>query len=102
MTKVREFVEKSFACVGITINWQGEEGSVDEVGVDSESGEALVKVDARYFRPTEVDILIGDPAKAKAKIGWTPTTLFEDLVKEMTLADLALVDKSIKAGEDLQ
>ena len=101
LCQVREFVEKSFTVVGINIEWQGEEGSVNEVGVNSETGEPVVKVDERYFRPTEVDILIGDPAKAKAKIGWTPTTLFEDLVKEMTLADLALVDKSLTAGEDL-
>jgi len=99
---VREFVEKSFKCVGITIMWVGEAGTVEEMGVDAddESREPLVKVDARYFRPTEVDILIGNPAKATAKLGWTPTTLFESLVTEMTIADLAMVDKGLKTGEE--
>lgn len=93
---VREFVEKSFAHVDITIKWLGEPGTVDEVGVNAaDESEILVKVDPKYFRPTEVDILIGNPQKAKDKLGWAPTTLFEALVKEMTLADLAEVDSGI-------
>jgi len=90
---VREFVERSFAFVGITVEWKGTPGSVDETGVDVATGETLVRVDPKYFRPTEVDILIGNPAKAKALIGWEPTTLFTALVDEMTAADLADVDR---------
>lgn len=94
---VREFVEKSFKTVGIDVKWKGQPGSVDEIGVDAnDESRVLVKVDPKYFRPTEVDILIGNPAKATAKLGWKPTTLFEDLVKEMTLADV----EAIKTGRD--
>jgi GDPmannose 4,6-dehydratase len=89
---VREFVEKAFKVVDIDIAWQGPSGTVDEVGVDAaDHSKVLVKVDPRYFRPTEVDILIGDPAKAKNALGWTPTTKFDDLVKEMVTSDLATV-----------
>ncbi len=90
---VREFVEKAFRCIDIEIEWIGENGTVDEIGVDSnDKSRVLVKVDSRYFRPTEVDILIGNPAKAKAHLGWEPTTLFADLVKEMVSADIKAVD----------
>jgi GDPmannose 4,6-dehydratase len=93
---VREFVEKAFACVGTTIEWQGAHGTVDEIGVDvKDKTRVLVRVDPKYFRPTEVDILIGNPAKAEAKLGWKPTTLFEDLVKEMVASDLAEVDRGV-------
>ena len=91
---VREFVEKAFAFIGIAIDWQGPKGTVDEIGVDKKDPtRVLVRVDPKYFRPTEVDILIGNPAKAKAKLGWEPTTLFKDLVDEMVAADIAEVDK---------
>jgi GDPmannose 4,6-dehydratase len=91
---VREFVEKAFAAVDIEIEWTGEKGSVNEKGVDkSNPSRVLVSVDPKYFRPTEVDILIGDPAKAREKLGWTPTTLFADLVTEMVHADLVEVDR---------
>ncbi len=90
---VREFVEKAFKAVDITVEWRGEKGTVDEYCVDvANPSHVLVKVDPRYFRPTEVEILIGNPAKAKAALGWTATTLFEDLVKEMVASDLAEVD----------
>lgn len=90
---VREFVEKAFSHVGITIKWTGPTGTVDEVGVDAaDESRILVRVDPRYFRPTEVDILIGNPAKAERQIGWKPTTLFSDLVAEMVRADVELVD----------
>ena len=90
---VREFVECAFRAVDISILWQGAPGSVDEVGVDAAHPEnVLVKVDPKYFRPTEVDLLIGNAAKAKSKLGWKPTTLFYDLVKEMVKHDLAEVD----------
>jgi GDPmannose 4,6-dehydratase len=91
---VREFVEKAFLFINITIKWEGESGTVDEIGVDAtDPSRVLVKIDPKYFRPTEVDILIGDPAKAKAKLGWVPTTLFSALVDEMVAADIAEVDK---------
>ena len=91
---VREFIEKAFLFIKITILWLGIPGTVDEIGVDAaDHSRVLVKVDPKYFRPTEVDILIGDPAKAKAKLGWIPTTLFSALVDEMVAADIAVVDK---------
>jgi GDPmannose 4,6-dehydratase len=83
---VREFVELAFGELGRTIVWRGD--SVNEVGLDSKTGAELVKIDARYFRPTEVDLLLGDPSKAKAKLGWQHTTSFRDLVKEMVASDL--------------
>eukprot|EP00286_Rhodomonas_abbreviata_P020114 CAMPEP_0181296796 /NCGR_PEP_ID=MMETSP1101-20121128/4895_1 /TAXON_ID=46948 /ORGANISM="Rhodomonas abbreviata, Strain Caron Lab Isolate" /LENGTH=370 /DNA_ID=CAMNT_0023401685 /DNA_START=36 /DNA_END=1148 /DNA_ORIENTATION=+ len=90
---VREFIECAFACVGTTIKWMGERGSEHEYGVDAaDETHVLVMVDPKYFRPTEVDILIGDPAKAERLLGWKPTTLFSALVEEMVKADVALVD----------
>eukprot|EP00594_Rhizosolenia_setigera_P010148 CAMPEP_0178964536 /NCGR_PEP_ID=MMETSP0789-20121207/15733_1 /TAXON_ID=3005 /ORGANISM="Rhizosolenia setigera, Strain CCMP 1694" /LENGTH=343 /DNA_ID=CAMNT_0020649325 /DNA_START=72 /DNA_END=1099 /DNA_ORIENTATION=+ len=81
---VREFVEMSFKVVGIDIVWKGETGTVDEIGVDSkDESRVLVKIDPKYFRPTEVDLLLGDPTKAKNKLGWEATTKVEDLCKEM-------------------
>ena len=84
---VREFVELAFAETGRTIRWQGQ--SVDEVGMDAGSGAVLVRVDPRYFRPTEVDLLIGDASKARDRLGWSYTTDFGALVAEMVEADLA-------------
>lgn len=84
---VREFVELAFARVGITITWQGEKGSVDEVGVD-EDGKIRVKVDPKYFRPCEVDLLLGDATKAKEKLGWKPKISFVELVNEMVDAEM--------------
>lgn len=96
---VKEFVEKAFAVVGTTIKWIGESGSVDEIGVDAaDESRVLVKVDPRYFRPTEVDLLLGDPTKAKEKIGWVSKTPFEELVREMVEADLKIV-KGLTHGE---
>jgi len=83
---VREFVEKAFAQIGIGIVWQGV--GADEKGVDAGSGRVLVKVDPGYFRPTEVDFLIGDASKARAKLGWKHRVSFDDLVAEMVAADL--------------
>jgi len=87
---VREFVELAFAETGVTIEWSG--AGVDEKGVDSKTGNVLVEVDPRYFRPTEVDLLLGDPTKAKEVLGWTHTTPFKQLVSEMVAADLALIN----------
>lgn len=86
---VREFVERAFGHVGRTIEWSGE--GVDEIGRDATTGATLVRIDPRYFRPTEVDLLLGDASKAKAKLGWTHTTSFPDLVKEMVEADVKLL-----------
>jgi GDPmannose 4,6-dehydratase len=95
---VREFVEKAFAAVGTTIKWVGGAGTVEEKGVDAaDESRVLVEVDPKYFRPTEVDILIGDPAKAKAVLGWEPTTRFEALVVEMVDADLKALDNGTNA-----
>ena len=82
---VREFVERAAAEADMPIRWQGE--GVDEVGLDP-SGKVVVAVDPRYFRPTEVESLLGDPTKAKQKLGWVPTTSFAELVIEMMRADL--------------
>ena len=85
---VREFVELAFAEVGVKIDWKG--SGIDEEGFDTKSGRTVVKVDPRYFRPTEVDLLLGDPSKAEKMLGWQATTTFEKLVAEMVQADLAL------------
>ncbi|WP_298380478.1 GDP-mannose 4,6-dehydratase [Azospirillum sp.] len=86
---VREFVELAFSHTGRTIAWQGE--GVEETGVDEASGKIVVRIDPTYFRPTEVDLLLGDPSKAKAKLGWSHTTSFPDLVREMVASDLKLI-----------
>ncbi|HTC04147.1 MAG TPA: GDP-mannose 4,6-dehydratase [Xanthobacteraceae bacterium] len=86
---VREFVEKAFACVGRTIVWKGT--GADEKGLDRDSGKVLIEVDPRYFRPTEVEALIGDPRKAHNKLGWRHCVTFEELVQEMVKADLKAV-----------
>mmetsp|Transcript_27380 Transcript_27380/g.39654 ORF Transcript_27380/g.39654 Transcript_27380/m.39654 type:complete len:368 (+) Transcript_27380:109-1212(+) len=88
---VRSFVEKAFKCVGTTIKWKGETGTVDEVGVDADDEErVLVKIDPRYFRPTEVELLIGDPSKAKKKLGWEAKTKLDELCKEMVEEDVKI------------
>jgi GDPmannose 4,6-dehydratase len=89
MHSVREFVEKAFVEVGRTIAWEGR--GADEIGRDSTSGAVLVRVDERYFRPTEVEQLLADPRKAQQKLGWRHTTSFDDLVSEMVQADLKAV-----------
>ena len=88
---VREFVELAFGHLGRRIEWKGK--GVDEVGVDPSSRKTVVKIDKRYFRPTEVELLIGDASKAKQKLGWAPTTSFADLVKEMMEGDLKTARK---------
>ena len=86
---VRELVERAFAEVGREIVWKGE--GVDEKGVDRRTGKLLVEVDPRYFRPLEVDYLLGDPGKAMRELGWRPKVRFEELVAEMVRADLDAV-----------
>jgi GDPmannose 4,6-dehydratase len=88
MHSVREFVERAFAQIGRQIEWQG--SGVNERGID-QSGRVLVEVDPRYFRPTEVDVLIGDPRKAHDKLGWHHKTSFDALVREMVDADIVAV-----------
>ncbi len=88
---VREFVAVAAAHLGYDIEWHG--SGIDEQGVDRKSGQVLVKVDPRYFRPAEVDTLLGNPAKAKARLGWSPEIGFLALVKEMVVADLELAKR---------
>jgi GDPmannose 4,6-dehydratase len=88
---VREFIEQSFAHAGMPIEWEGE--GTNEVGRNADSGAVVVRIDKRYYRPTEVDQLLGDPSKAREKLGWKPTVLFDQLVKIMTEADLRLLDR---------
>ena len=83
---VREFVEKAFLEVGMPVTWKG--SGVQEIGKDSGAGKTLVQIDPRYFRPTEVDYLLGDPSKARSKLGWEPTVSFDELVKMMVREDL--------------
>jgi GDPmannose 4,6-dehydratase len=85
---VREFVERAFGVVGRRIAWRGQ--GVDEIGTDVKSGQVVVQVDARYFRPTEVDRLIGDPGKAHRELGWRHRVSFDALVAEMVNSDLKL------------
>lgn len=87
---VREFVDAAAKELGIILRWSGE--GVNEIGTDSR-GKVIVRVDSRYFRPTEVETLLGDPSKARVKLGWSPKTSFEELVSEMARADLELAEK---------
>jgi GDPmannose 4,6-dehydratase len=84
--RVREFVDLAFKHVGIDMVWQGR--GIDEQGMDAATGRVLVQVDPRYFRPTEVELLLGDPTKAKEKLGWTPKTTLQELVSMMVAEDL--------------
>ena len=86
---VRSFVEAAFARIGVTIDWRGE--GVAEKGYDAETGICRVEVDPRYFRPTEVDLLIGDPSRARDTLGWEAATPLSDMVAEMVAADLKVV-----------
>jgi GDPmannose 4,6-dehydratase len=90
MHSVREFIEKSFACVDIEITWEGE--GVKEVGKNKSTGDVIVRMDERYYRPCEVDQLLGNPEKAKRQLGWEPKVKFEELVQIMTEGDLRLLD----------
>jgi len=88
---VREFVELAFAETGRRIEWRGK--GVDEQGVDTRTGAVLVRIDPRYFRPTEVDLLEGDPSRARERLGWSHRTSFRELVAEMVQADLGAVSR---------
>jgi GDPmannose 4,6-dehydratase len=91
MHSVREFVEKAFRYAGRTIEWRGT--GVEETGLDAASGEVVMQIDPRYFRPTEVELLLGDPSKARRVLGWSSSTGFEALVAEMMEQDLKLIEK---------
>lgn len=86
---VREFVEKSFLLIGVEIEWSGE--GATEIGKDKKTGIVRVRVDPKFYRPTEVDYLQGNPEKAKKQLGWVPQTSFDDLVKEMIESDIELM-----------
>lgn len=94
---VREMVELSFAQVGRRLEWRG--AGVDETGVDAKSGKTVVKIDPTYFRPTEVDLLIGDASKAREVLGWKPKRTFTQLVKEMMASDLTEAKRDIANGK---
>lgn len=86
---VREFIETAAEAIGIHIEWQGE--GVDEIGIDTATGKTIITIDPKYFRPTEVDLLLGDPSKAKEKLGWATITSFKELASQMAKADDALI-----------
>jgi GDPmannose 4,6-dehydratase len=85
---VREFVERTAGHIGMRIEWRG--SGIEEQGVDVKTGRSIVKIDPRYFRPTEVDSLLGDSSKARARLGWRAEISFERLVQEMIESDLEI------------
>lgn len=91
---VREFVEIAFSHVDITVEWKGSD--VDEIGIDKSTGKTIVKINPKFFRPAEVDVLLGDPAKAETNLGWEREIPFAELVKRMVAMDMVLVEKEIK------
>ena len=95
---VRQFVEAAFGFVGRRVAWSGE--GVEEVGRDAASGHVLVRIDPHYFRPTEVDLLLGDASKARALLGWQPRISFQALVDEMMQADLAAAAQEAGSGRN--
>jgi len=97
-TTIREFAERAFAEVGITLGWSGR--GVDEVGRDTKTGNTVVSVDPTYFRPTEVDLLIGDASKARKKLNWKPIIDLQQMIEEMIASDLeeARKDQHLQSG----
>jgi GDPmannose 4,6-dehydratase len=91
---VREFVEKSAEFLGLNLKWQG--SGINEKGIDTKTGKTIIEIDPEYFRPAEVDVLIGDASKAREKLGWVPKTKFADLVKMMTETDFETEKKNAK------
>jgi GDPmannose 4,6-dehydratase len=96
-TTVRQFVEWAFEETGVALEWRGE--GIEEKGFDTKTGACVVSVDPRYFRPTEVDLLLGDPSKAKTKLGWSHETGVEALAREMVREDLIAMQSSIVMKE---
>jgi GDPmannose 4,6-dehydratase len=93
---VRTFAEIVFKRLGMPLQWKGT--GVDEVGINTVNGKTVIRIDSKYFRPAEVDLLLGDPGKAKAKLGWEPKTSFAQLVAMMTDADLAQAERERRAN----
>ena len=91
---VREFVEIAFAHVGIEIAWQG--SGTDEIGVDCKTGKTVVTINPQFFRPAEVQVLLGNPAKAEEKLGWKREISFKELVERMVRHDLELAKKEVQ------
>jgi len=91
MSEAIDLLERAFAHAGRRIEWRGK--GIDEIGVDARNGDALVKIDPRYFRPTEVDYLCGDASKAHQRLGWRPEIGFDDLVRQMVEEDLRVADR---------
>ncbi|HVA99105.1 MAG TPA: GDP-mannose 4,6-dehydratase [Bacteroidia bacterium] len=99
---VKKFVEMAFAEVEIAIEWKGK--GIDEKGINTATGKTIIEIDAEYFRPTEVDLLIGDASKAFNKLGWKPKYTIEELVKEMMASDIKLFQKDkylLEGGHDI-
>jgi GDPmannose 4,6-dehydratase len=90
-TSVRDFISMAFAEADLPIRWEGK--GIDEKGIDNRNGEVLIEIDPRYFRPAEVDLLIGDASKAREKLGWKPKTALPDLIKMMVASDIELAKK---------
>jgi len=90
---VREFCEKSFELAGIKLIWKGEKGTINEIGVNKDTGATIIKIDEKYFRPTEVAFLWGEPKKAEKILGWKRKITFEKLVEDMVKGDLEIVEK---------
>jgi GDPmannose 4,6-dehydratase len=90
---VREFIEKSFAYKGIPIRWEG--SGEDEVGINTLNGKVVVRIDPRYFRPTEVSLLRSDPTKAKTRLGWSPKIGIDELVRDMIDSDEAEMNEEL-------
>ncbi len=95
---VRDFVVAAGSLLDMKIEWKGR--GVDEVGIDTVSGRTIVRVDPRYFRPTEVDTLLGDASKARTKLGWVPTVSFSELVAEMVKSDLAIAQRDALVAKE--
>jgi len=95
---VREFVAHAAGYLGMRIEWRG--AGLDETGVDADSGQIVIRVDPRYFRPTEVQTLLGDASRARAKLGWKPEISFEEMVAEMVSADVALAERDQRIARD--
>jgi GDPmannose 4,6-dehydratase len=92
---VREFAEKAFARLDIPLQWQG--SGVHEKGIDAKTGKIVIEIDPKYFRPTEVDLLLGDPSKARQNLGWEPKVTFEGLIEMMVDADLKAAEREKRA-----
>ena len=95
---VREFVAHAAGYLGMRIEWRG--AGLDETGIDADSGQIVIRVDPRYFRPTEVQTLLGDASRARAKLGWKPEISFEEMVAEMVAADVALAERDQRIARD--